>query len=110
MYGLPSNTNLSFLKGRELLQLCIGRHQVQLRFDGDVTISLEGEFTLDGQRHAVGDGHRLHVLLGLGIETTRPEGRGDIVLSFDQHTLVLHDSKASYESYELRGPGIDIVV
>lgn len=67
----------------------------------------------DGYSHQPGHrqaGGRLHVLLGLSIEAARPEGRGDVVLSFMRHTLVLHDSKASHESYELRGAGIDIVV
>src|SRR5207237_8419413 len=67
MYGLPSNTDLSFLVGRQLAQLCLGQYQAQLRFDGDVTISLEGEFSLDGQRRPISEAHVLYVLLGLEI-------------------------------------------
>ena len=43
MYGLNPEINLSFLVGRELLQVCIGIHQVQLHFDKDVSISIEGQ-------------------------------------------------------------------
>lgn len=49
MYGLKKEIDLSFLTGRELIQLAIGVYQVQFGFDEDVRIS-ESEFRyFDGQ-------------------------------------------------------------
>jgi len=36
MYGLKKDIDLSFLTGRELIQLAIGVYQVQFGFDEDV--------------------------------------------------------------------------
>jgi hypothetical protein len=110
MYGLSPDIDLSFLAGRQLEQLCLGQYQVQLRFDGDVEISIEGEFTFDGTRREVGEGHVLHVLLGLKIDAVRHEGDGDVALSLGQHALTIHDSKEHYESYQLYAPGRNIIV
>ena len=50
MHELKENVNLSFLNGRELVQVRIGLYQVIFNFDEDVAISVEGEFRyLDGQ-------------------------------------------------------------
>jgi len=46
LYGLPEDYDASFFDGRSLIQLCLGEHQAQLHFDGNVSIFLEGEFTL----------------------------------------------------------------
>jgi hypothetical protein len=45
MYGLKKDTDLSFLNGRELVQAAVGLYQTIFRFDEDVTISAEGEFS-----------------------------------------------------------------
>jgi|SRR5215469_3814418 len=44
MHGLKKEIDLSFPKGRELIQVAVGLYQVQFGFDGDVTISVEAEF------------------------------------------------------------------
>ena len=44
MYGLKKDIDLSFLNGREVIQVAIGIHQVQFGFDEDVRISVEGGF------------------------------------------------------------------
>lgn len=50
MYGLKKEIDLSFLTGRELIQVAIGRYHVSFRFDEDVAISVEAEFRyFDGQ-------------------------------------------------------------
>src|SRR6202007_321412 len=50
MYGLKKEIDLSFLTGRELIQLAIGVYKVQFGFDEDVRISVESEFRyFDGQ-------------------------------------------------------------
>jgi hypothetical protein len=44
MYGLKKEIDLSFLTGRELIQVAIGLHQVRFGFDDDVAVSVEAEF------------------------------------------------------------------
>jgi hypothetical protein len=40
MYGLKKEIDLSFLTGRELIQVAIGSFQVEFHFDEDVTVSV----------------------------------------------------------------------
>ena len=42
MSGLPSGTNLNFLKARTLLQACFGPHDLILNFDVNVSITIAG--------------------------------------------------------------------
>ncbi len=44
MYGLRSDLDLSFLVGPTLLQVCIGENEVVLRFDGNISITIESRF------------------------------------------------------------------
>ena len=44
MYGLKKDIDLSFLNGRERIQIAIGLFHVSFRFDEEVAISVEGEF------------------------------------------------------------------
>lgn len=46
MYGLKKEIDLSFLTGRELIQVAIGSFQVQFHFDEDVALSVEGDFAI----------------------------------------------------------------
>lgn len=46
MYGLKKEIDLSFLTGRELIQVAIGSFQVQFHFDEDVALSAEGDFAI----------------------------------------------------------------
>jgi hypothetical protein len=110
MYGLPPHTDLSFLRGRRLEQLALGEHQVQLRFDGGVTIDVEGDLSLDSATGGARDGHRLHVLLGASIVRAVRKGKGDLVLDFGEHRLEIHDSNDAFESYCITAEGRHIVV
>jgi hypothetical protein len=44
MYGLDKDMDLSFFSEKELLQVCVGEYQIIIRFDGDITLSLECTF------------------------------------------------------------------
>jgi hypothetical protein len=46
MYGLKKEIDLSFLTGRELTQIAIGRFQVQFHFDENVAVSVEQNFAI----------------------------------------------------------------
>lgn len=110
MYGLPERIDLSFFRQRQLEQVCLGEHQVQMRFDGGVSIDLEAEFTLDGERCTVEKAYLLHRLIGLCVNSVAREGVGDIRLRLGDHVLLVHDSNAAYESYTIHTGVGQIVV
>jgi len=120
MYGLKKEIDLSFLTGRELIQLAVGVYQVQFGFDEDVRISVESEFRyFDGQaewiwRPEPGSSSiaaRAVALLGATIESFGSNTDGTLTLAFsDQHGLTILDSSKQYESYDITRPGQTIVV
>jgi hypothetical protein len=52
VYGLPDETDLTFFIGTELQQVCIGRHEVILRFGDDLSITVESDI---GHRSTLGE-------------------------------------------------------
>jgi hypothetical protein len=120
MYGLKKQIDLSFLTGRELIQLAIGVYQVQFGFDEDVRISVESEFRyFDGQaewiwRPEPGSSSiaaRAVALLGATIESFGTNIDGTLTLAFsNQHRLTILDSSKEYESYDIARPGQTIIV
>jgi uncharacterized protein DUF6188 len=119
MYGLDPKTDLSFLLGREVQQVAIGIHQVQIRFDQKVCIAIESRFQYSdrlGQTfechadHPV-DATRLVELLGTALTDFRPEPSGTLALKFGTAgTLILFDDSKEYESYQISTPDRYIVV
>jgi hypothetical protein len=120
MYGLKKEIDLSFLTGRELIQLSIGVYQVQFGFDEDVRISVESEFRyFDGQaewiwRPEPGSSSiaaRAVALLAATIESFGSNIDGTLTLAFsNQHRLTILDSSKEYESYDITRPGQTIIV
>jgi len=120
MYGLKKEIDLSFLTGRELIQLAIGVYQVQFGFDEDVRISVESEFRyFDGQAEWIwrlepgssSIAARAVALLGATIESFGSNIDGTLTLAFsNQHRLTMLDSSKEYESYDITRPGQNIIV
>ena len=120
MYGLKKEINLSFLNGRELIQVAVGLYQTIFRFDEDLVISVEGEFRyFDGQaewtwRPEPGSSliaARTVALLGTTIESLESNANGTLSLTFSNgQRLTLADSSREYESYQITRPGETIVV
>lgn len=110
MNGLPPTIDLGFFYGRRLDQLALGEHHARLNFDADVTIDVEGELSLDGERFSVRDAHHLHVLLGLVVRGASKIGDGDLSLDFGAHHIEVHDSNEAYESYSIRTRELLVVV
>lgn len=109
MYGLPKQTDLSFLANLELIQVCIGIYQVILHFDKETSISLECEYQVNGKtKDLIG----LVSLLGQHIiDVTIQDEKGEIVLKFSQEgVLVFRDSNLNYESYQIMGQGKALIV
>jgi hypothetical protein len=113
VYGLKDDADVMFLLDRELLQVRIGKYNIELCFDGDVAIDVECKISLDeadrisGLRAATA----LLTLIGSRIRKLRIPGDGDLVLEFDEGpSLTLHDSNRNFESYQLRGPAKHVIV
>jgi hypothetical protein len=120
MYGLKKEIDLSFLTGRELIQLAIGVYQVQFGFDEDVRISVESEFRyFDGQAEWIwrpepgscSIAARAVALLGATIESFGSNIDGTLTLAFsNERRLTILDSSREYESYDITRPGETIIV
>ena len=120
MYGLKNDIDLSFLNGREVDQIAIGVYQIQLGFDEDVRISVEGGFFyFDGNNESVWKPEpgfeqiaaKTVALLGATLETFEARENGTLTLNFSNgHRLIIPDSSKEYESYDITRPGQTIVV
>ena len=120
MYGLKKETDLSFLTGRELIQVAIGSFQVQFHFDEDVTVSVEAEFCyFDGQNEWIWQQEpsspqiaaRTLAMLGASISSFETHENGTLALAFSNgHRLTILDSFKEYESYDIARPGQTIIV
>lgn len=120
MWGLKKEIDLSFLTGRELMQVAIGSFQVQFRFDEDVAISVEAEFHyFDGQQewtwlqepNSSQVAGRTVAMLGASIISFESSEDGTLALTFSNgHRLTIVDSYKEYESYDITRPGLNIIV
>jgi hypothetical protein len=120
MHGLKKEIDLSFLNGRELIQVAVGFYQTIFRFDEDLAISVEGEFRyFDGQTEWIWRPEpgssliaaRTVALLGAAIESLESNTNGTLALTFaNGQRLTLADSSREYESYQITRPGATIVV
>ncbi len=120
MYGLKKEIDLSFLTGRELVQVRIGTFQVQFCFDEDVTVSVEAQFCyFDGQNEWIWQQEpssppiaaRTVAMLGASISSIETNENGTLALRFSNgHRLTIPDSFKEYESYDITRPGQTIIV
>jgi hypothetical protein len=118
MYGLPSGTDLNFLKGRTLSQACFGPFDLILNFDENVSISIWSALSL-GQSEASPRRHSAFAevsreVLGLLEKAVlevgwTPSGTVSLTFEGDQY-LELYDDNVGYESYSISGPAGLIVV
>ena len=49
MYGVPSNLDLTFLHNAELIQVCLGAHQVQFHFHPKGSLYVMGKWELSAE-------------------------------------------------------------
>ena len=108
MYGLSKDTDLSFLLRKRLEHVVVSEHQAQLHFAGAISISIEGECEID--REAVGF-EQLKGLAGKSVSGATVQNKGTLNIVFDGgKRLNILDSNENYESYQITGPGVNIVV
>ena len=118
MNRLPVGVDLSFFHGQRLIQLCIGKHELQLNFDEGVTISVESVIGLAKAQHAETRCEDLTQavplltgLLNLAIASATGTSEGTLQLEFeDGRRLSIYDSGRQYESYTIKHRGQIIVV
>ena len=118
MYGLPPEIDVSFLVHREVEQVCIGLHQVQIHFDDNVSISIEGRFKYTDRTGRVFEwqdrpSQAAGVVdsLGLVVSAVTPEPDGTLTLAFSAGAnLTIFDDDKQYEAYQISKPGTTIVV
>jgi len=118
MYGLEKSLNLQFLKGRELLQLCISVCQVIMKFSEDTNISIECDLRFTSESGEVIDlidipesSKYLFCLFGVEIVDVIKMDVGDLVLVFSNGCeLALIDSNENTESYTITAPEQQIIV
>jgi len=120
MWGLKKEIDLSFLTGRELIQVAIGSFQVQFHFDESVAVSVEAEFRyFDGLQEWVWQqepsssliASRTVGILGASIMSFESSENGTLALTFSNgHRLTIVDSFKEHESYDITRPGHTIIV
>jgi hypothetical protein len=123
MYKIRSDEDWSFLMSKVLTQLCIGQYDVQLRFNGNICISIQGEEPTKSFQHRTGEANSSSVggmpgaaislvsLLGASIQSVIVEDGSTLMICFsNQEQLRIYDSSDAYESFTISGPNKMIVV
>ena len=116
MYGVPADLDLAFLHGAELIQICIGLHQVQFHFHPIGSISVEGDWELQDAADVRIDGfhggaerppYQLHRLLGRRVNASEVSAPSWFSLRFDSGDLLrVFDDNPEYESFQIDPGGI----
>jgi len=117
MYGLSSDQDLTFIVDRELVQVCVGRHDVILNLDGaSIAIQTDVTFCESPSKEVHYEEitqmiPRLLDLLSAKILRASAVPPGTLQLEWSSGvTLKVHDSSKEYESYQIRGGDRLIVV
>lgn len=118
MFGVPENLDLTVFHQAELIQVCLGQHQVQLHFHPAGDISIEGSWELlDGSGRCIDRNYdtpdrpafQLHRLLGRKVIESEVSAPTWMSLKFDGgDVLRVFDDSECYESFQIQ-PG-DVIV
>src|SRR4051812_15579656 len=112
MHGVPENLDLSFLHSAELIQLCLGLHDVQLRFHPTGEISIDGTWELlgsSGRALASGgpaEAWGLHRLVGMSVTGTKVDSPASISLEFGNGLTLRILDRENYEAFTIWPGGI----
>ena len=114
MHRIEKNTNLSALAGKSVEQICIGVHQVILRLEDDLYISIEGNFSFETQARQ--EDYRTSAkafadLLDHRIVDAEVLCDDAVGFKFSNGTmLTIFDSSDYYESFQIKLPDRLLVV
>lgn len=116
MNGVPANLDLAFLHGAELVQVCLGLHQLQFHFHPVGSISVEGGWELQDTDGRVIDlrqdgpdrpAYQLHRLLGCRVVDSRVAAPHWFALRFGNGmTLRVFDDSPQSESFQIEPGGV----
>jgi hypothetical protein len=109
MNGLPTNLDLAAFLGAEVLQVCIGRHQLQIHLHERIQVAVEGGCILRGASPAA-----MHIeqygevasslcrLIGAEVRSASRTEDGGLLLQFsnDLEFQALNDSE-QFESFQI---------
>ena len=118
MHGVPNRETLTFIEGREFEQVRFARYFMLLEFDGDVSITAEGSFslTVPGAKEVVADdvsyiAGALVRQIGESVVGVEVSGTRALLLTFSGgHVLRLIDDSRQFESFQVRQGNQLIVV
>lgn len=117
MYGLPSDTDLSFLHGAQLDQVCISQNEVILHLHPEVEIMIASTIELGGEQGGrILEDPRdqgLAICSRLGERIERAEGTSEGTLRLfwtSGHSIAIHDTWTEFESYTITQGKMVIVV
>src|ERR1700683_2079291 len=120
MYGLPSNTNVSFIENQRLIQACFGQNDLILKFDGTEYVSILvtsaiGCISRDGAcRKVSASKDAASFVLGLVgrlVISVQILPEGTLSITFETREQIrLYDDSQQFESYTIEHAGQTIVV
>lgn len=117
MYPLPHDTDLSFLVGSELLQVCVGLNEVILNFDRDVRITMLTHFAVETlpsglvrYENSITGGPALLFLLHEQIVAASATDEGDLIVTFRTGArLLVYDTSNQFESFYVAKGDVQII-
>lgn len=118
MYKFDQKTDLSFLQGSTLIQICVGQNEIILNFDNDVRITMLASYAVTSalkaserfETSAAGI-PSLMPLLGDKIACAIPTESGGVEVTFESNAqLELLDDSAEFESFWISGRTEKIIV
>jgi Family of unknown function (DUF6188) len=116
MYGLPEDFDATFLLGATLVQVCVGSHEVILRFAEDIDITIECDVDVVTPAESVvmesapEIGSAFIPVLNQRVTAAHGSPDGDLMIELGAVRFTLHDSSESYESYQVRNGDHLVVV
>ena len=117
MGGIDSDTDLSFLVGKELGQIGIGKSVVNLRFHDGVSVAIFSSYDIRFGNRSVairrvnsGAAYLLG-MIGKKIDEVELLDNATLYLEFSNYTaVVIFDHNEHGESYRIAAPGVNITV
>jgi Family of unknown function (DUF6188) len=109
LYGLPAGVDFRFFIDLEVTQVCIGVHELILRFSDEVTVTVEGDLGIRvaaTPQRVSGNYRELAAdaasLLAQKVTDVRSATSGTLILDFGESAQIsLYDSSSHYESYNI---------
>lgn len=119
MNRIPRNTDLSFLHGLEVIQVCLGQHEIILRLHPEGAIRVEGAWLLkDGTgcvidrktEQSIRESSKLHKLLGRTITNCSVRDETHLDVYFGTWVLELEDDSNQYETFAIEHSAMKLYV